>query len=189
MSRPDSSGPSFAIAAGARMGTYEILSPLGVGGMGEVYRARDTRLGREVALRPIRVNKAQDQTARERIEREARIVASLHHPNILALHDIGTTNGAMNIVTELVDGESLRGLTPPLRKCLDDHPLRDASHGTQESWNFDSCQRCLGISALPPLQTSNFGPRPAFRHGGRTSPNRLGVQAFEIDGANVFCKA
>jgi serine/threonine protein kinase len=101
------------------MGAYEILGPLGAGGMGEVYRARDTRLGREVALKVIPFSKAQDQTARDRMEREARIVASLNHPNILALHDIGTANDAIYIVTELVDGESLRGLTPPLRKCLD----------------------------------------------------------------------
>jgi len=119
MPSPDSSGPPFTIAVGARMGAYEILSPLGAGGMGEVYRARDTRLGREVAVKLIPVNKTQDQSARDRIEREARIVASLNHPNILALHDIGTANGAIYIVTELVDGESLRGLTPPLRKCLD----------------------------------------------------------------------
>ena len=119
MPSPDSSGSPFTIAVGARMGAYEILSPLGAGGMGEVYGARDTRLGREVALKLIPVNKAQDQTALDRIEREARIVASLNHPNILALHDIGTANSAMYIVTELVDGASLRGLTPPLRKCLD----------------------------------------------------------------------
>ena len=118
MSSPDSSGPPFTIAIGARIGAYEILSPLGAGGMGEVYRAHDTRLGREVALKLIPINRAQDQTARDRIEREARIVASLNHPNILALHDIGIASGAMYIVTELVDGASLRGL-PPLRRCLD----------------------------------------------------------------------
>jgi serine/threonine-protein kinase len=119
MSSPDSSGSPFTIAAGVRMGAYEILAPLGAGGMGEVYRARDARLGREVALKVIPFSKAQDQTARDRMEREARIVASLNHPNILALHDIGTANGAIYIVTELVDGESLGKLTPPLRKCLD----------------------------------------------------------------------
>src|SRR2546426_2855496 len=116
---PDSSGSPFTIAVGARMGAYEILVPLGAGGMGEVYRARDTRLGREVALKLIPAGKAQDETARDRIEREARIVASLNHPNILALYDIGTANGAMYLVSELVDGKSLRGLTPPLRNSLD----------------------------------------------------------------------
>ena len=87
--------------------------------MGHVYRARDTRLGREVALKLIPAGPAQPPEARERIEREARIAASLNHPNILAVHDIGTANGATYIVTELVQGESLRGLRPPLRKCLD----------------------------------------------------------------------
>jgi serine/threonine protein kinase/TolB-like protein len=119
MSSADSSGSPFTIAVGARLGAYEIVGPLGAGGMGEVYRARDTRLGREVALKLIPVNKAQDQRVRDRIAREARIVASLNHPNIMALHDIGTAGGTMFIVTELVDGESLRGSTPPLRKCLD----------------------------------------------------------------------
>ena len=113
----DSSGSPFTIAVGARISVYEVVSHLGAGGMGEVYRARDTRLGREVALKLIPVNKAQDQAARERIVREARIVASLNHPNILALHDIGEANGAIYIVTEVIDGESLRGLTPPVRKC------------------------------------------------------------------------
>lgn len=119
MPSPDSSGTPFTIAPGARIGAYEILSPLGAGGMGEVYRARDTRLGREVALKLMPVNQAHDEAARDRVEREARIVASLNHPNILALHDIGTVDGAMYIVTEVIDGASLRGLTPPLRKCLD----------------------------------------------------------------------
>jgi serine/threonine protein kinase/TolB-like protein/cytochrome c-type biogenesis protein CcmH/NrfG len=119
MSSPDSRAAPFMIAVGARMGAYEIVGPLGAGGMGEVYRARDTRLGREVALKLIHLNKAQDQRGRDRIEHEARIVASLNHPNILALHDIGTADGTMYIVTELVDGESLRGAMPPLRKSLD----------------------------------------------------------------------
>jgi serine/threonine-protein kinase len=87
--------------------------------MGEVYRARDTRLGRDVAIKLLSEDRAQDPTARERIEREARIVASLNHPNILALHDIGSADGAMFLVTELVEGESLRGVKLPLRKCLD----------------------------------------------------------------------
>ena len=119
MSSPDPSGSPFRIVVGARIGVYEVLAHLDAAGMGEVYRARDTRLGREVALKLIPVDKAQDQAARERIVREARIVASLNHPNILALHDIGEANGAIYIVTELIDGESLRGWTPPLSKCLD----------------------------------------------------------------------
>jgi len=119
MSAPDAKGPALTIAPGVRLGVYELLAPLGAGSMGAVYRARDTRLARDVALKLIPVEKAHDPAARDQIEREARIVASLNHPNILALFDIGTANGAMFIVTEVIDGESLRGLTPPLRKCLD----------------------------------------------------------------------
>jgi len=86
--------------------------------MGEVYRARDTRLGRDVALKLLPAGQTNDVSARNLVEREARIVASLNHPNILALHDIGMQNGAMYIVTELIDGESLRGSMLPLRKSL-----------------------------------------------------------------------
>src|SRR5262245_28733540 len=119
MSSSDSSRSPLAAFVGARMGAYEILAPLGAGGMGQVYRARDTRLGREVALKLIASAEAQEPGARDRIEREARIIASLNHPNIVALYDIGTARGVTYIVTELVNGESLRGMTPPLRKCLD----------------------------------------------------------------------
>jgi serine/threonine-protein kinase len=101
------------------MGAYEILAALGAGGMGQVYRARDTRLQREVAVKLIPVAEAQESNAGDRIEHEARIVAALNHPNIVALYDIGTANGVTYIVTELVKGESLRGLKPPVRKCLD----------------------------------------------------------------------
>lgn len=104
---------------GTRLGAYEVLAPLGAGGMGEVYRARDTRLGREVAVKVLPAVKADEPLARDRIGREAKIVASLNHPNILALYDVGTAAGEMYFVTELVDGESLRGARPPLRKCLD----------------------------------------------------------------------
>jgi len=119
MSTFGSGGSSFAVAAGVRMGAYEILAPLGAGGMGQVYRARDTRLGREVALKIIPAGVTHTGETHERIEREARIVASLNHPNIIALYDIGTAHGVTYIVTELVNGESLRGLKPPIRKCLD----------------------------------------------------------------------
>jgi TolB-like protein/tetratricopeptide (TPR) repeat protein len=119
MSTLGSGGSSFAVTVGVRMGAYEILAPLGAGGMGQVYRARDTRLGREVAVKVIPADVAQTSGTHERIEREARIVASLNHPNIIALYDIGTAHGVTYIVTELVNGESLRGLRPPIRKCLD----------------------------------------------------------------------
>jgi TolB-like protein/Flp pilus assembly protein TadD len=96
------------LAVGARLGPYEILGPLGAGGMGEVYRARDTRLGREVAIKVLPGDFARDQARIERFEREARLVASLSHPNILALHDFGEADGVLYAVTELLEGETLR---------------------------------------------------------------------------------
>jgi hypothetical protein len=107
---------------GTRLGPYEILSPLGVGGMGEVYRARDTRLGRDVALKVLPGAFAQDAERRARFEREARAVAALNHPNILAIYDIGSYQGVPFLVTELLEGETLRERLStgslPLRKAL-----------------------------------------------------------------------
>ena len=98
----------MTIAAGARLGPYELLSRLGAGGMGEVYRARDTRLGREVAVKVLPERVASEPQALARFEREARAVASLSHPNILALHDYGRENGVTYAVMELLEGETLR---------------------------------------------------------------------------------
>ncbi|MBL8293498.1 MAG: serine/threonine-protein kinase [Bryobacterales bacterium] len=91
------------LAAGDQLGPYEVLAPLGAGGMGEVYRARDTRLGRTVAVKVLPEHIAQREDARARFEREARAVASLNHPNICVLHDIGPNY----MVLELIEGETL----------------------------------------------------------------------------------
>jgi predicted Ser/Thr protein kinase len=101
------------------LGPYEILVPIGAGGMGEVYRARDTRLGREVALKVLPATVADDPSRRQRFEVEARAVAALSHPNIVAVYDVGTENGASYIVTELVEGHSLGGAKLAIRKALD----------------------------------------------------------------------
>ena len=93
---------------GTRLGPYEILAPLGAGGMGEVYRARDTRLGREVAVKVLPAEFAQDVERLRRFEQEARATAALDHPNILAVFDIGTHEGTPYIVEQLLEGESLR---------------------------------------------------------------------------------
>jgi len=97
-----------SLANGARLGPYEIVGPLGAGGMGEVYRARDTRLGREVAIKVLPTSLASDAEHLRRFEQEARAVAALNHANILVVHDVGTFNGAPYLVTELLEGESLR---------------------------------------------------------------------------------
>ena len=96
------------LAAGSRLGPYEILAPLGAGGMGEVYRARDTRLARDVALEVLPAHVAQDGDTLARFEREAHAAAALSHPNILAIFDFGTSDGIAYAVTELLDGETLR---------------------------------------------------------------------------------
>ncbi len=96
------------IAAGRRLGPYEVVSPLGAGGMGEVYRARDTRLGRDVALKILPTEYSLDGDRRRRFAREARAVAALSHPNILALHDVGSEDGVSYVVFEMLAGETLR---------------------------------------------------------------------------------
>ncbi len=98
----------MSLSAGTKLGPYEILVPLGAGGMGEVYKARDTRLGREVAVKVILGSLAEDRQRMVRFEREARALAALDHPNILAIHDIGEEGGHAYLVTELLEGETLR---------------------------------------------------------------------------------
>jgi eukaryotic-like serine/threonine-protein kinase len=108
----------MALPPGTKLGPYEIVAPLGAGGMGEVYRARDSRLGRDVALKILPAEVGNDASRRQRFELEARAVAALSHPNIVAVHDVGTENGVFYIVSELVDGESLRSAKFGLRKTL-----------------------------------------------------------------------
>ncbi|MGO9254943.1 MAG: protein kinase domain-containing protein [Bryobacteraceae bacterium] len=93
------------LAPGTTLGPYEILAPLGAGGMGEVYRARDTRLARDVALKTLPAEFARDPSRRQRFAQEARAVAALNHPNIVAVYDVGAEGDIAYMVTELVDGE------------------------------------------------------------------------------------
>src|SRR5450755_1381244 len=99
----------MTLTAGTRLGPYEILAPLGAGGMGEVYRARDSKLDRDVAVKVLPESVAADPDTLARFEREAKAVAALSHPNILAIFDFGTHEGTAYAVTELLEGETLRG--------------------------------------------------------------------------------
>ena len=112
----------MTIPAGARLGAYEVLEPLGVGGMGEVYRARDPRLGREVALKVLPEALAADRDRIARFEQEARAASALNHPNIVTIHEIGREGETAFIAMELVDGKTLRELTAsgamPVRRIL-----------------------------------------------------------------------
>ncbi|HVG23454.1 MAG TPA: serine/threonine-protein kinase, partial [Thermoanaerobaculia bacterium] len=98
----------MSLSPGTRLGPYEIVEPIGSGGMGDVYRARDTRLERDVAVKVLPERVARDAEARMRFEREAKAVAALTHPNILAIHDYGSEGGSAFSVTELLEGETLR---------------------------------------------------------------------------------
>src|SRR6202161_3629070 len=97
----------MALTSGTRLGPYEIESPLGAGGMGEVYRALDTRLNRTVAIKILPSHLSDNSEAKQRFEREARTISSLNHPNICTLHDIGNQDGTSYLVMEYVEGETL----------------------------------------------------------------------------------
>src|SRR5580693_7960661 len=115
--------PLMALAPSTRLGPYEIVAAIGAGGMGEVYRAKDTRLGRDVAVKVLSEGFTGDPDRRARFEREARAVAALSHPNILAIFDVGTHEGQMYAVTELLEGQSLRDRLSagvlPVRKSVE----------------------------------------------------------------------
>src|SRR2546428_888077 len=106
-----------------RLGPYEIASPLGAGGMGEVFRARDTRLNRDVAVKVLPKDFAADADRLRRFEQEAKTLAALNHPNVLTIHDAGVHEGAPYLVSELLEGKTLReemnGGVLPVRKATD----------------------------------------------------------------------
>src|SRR2546425_4232727 len=97
----------MSFSAGTRLGPYEIVAPLGAGGMGEVYKASDTRLGRTVAIKVLPESLAADPLFRERFDREARTISQLSHPHICALYDVGRDAGTEYLVMEYLDGETL----------------------------------------------------------------------------------
>src|SRR3989441_5589397 len=113
----------MALVASTKLGPYEITAPLGAGGMGEVYRARDTRLGRDVAVKVLPSSFSADADRLRRFEQEACAAGALNHPNILIVHDIGTHDGSPYVVSELLEGETLRGrmggAAQPQRKAID----------------------------------------------------------------------
>ena len=125
------------LLAGALLGPYQIISPIGAGGMGEVYRARDTRLDREVAIKVLPAQVAGREDLQQRFEREARAISSLHHPHICSLYDIGLQDGAPYLVMELLAGEPLdkrieRGALPleeALRIAIQIADALDQAHG------------------------------------------------------------
>src|SRR3712207_4700221 len=113
----------MSLPQGTRLGRYEVHSLIGAGGMGEVYRAADTRIGRDVAIKVLPADFSADPEHRRRFEHEARAAGALNHPNILSIYDIGTTPGGLSyVVSELLEGETLRehlgGAALPQRKAI-----------------------------------------------------------------------
>jgi eukaryotic-like serine/threonine-protein kinase len=113
----------MSLPSGSQLGPYTIAGPLGAGGMGEVYRARDSRLGRDVAIKVLPSSSSADADRLQRFEQEARAAAALNHPNILALYDIGRSEAGPYLVTELLEGETLRSSLDrgalPARKAIE----------------------------------------------------------------------
>ena len=126
----------MSLQPGARVGAYEIVSPIGAGGMGEVYRARDTRLDRTVAIKVLPAEMSSDPDRRERFDREARAISSLNHPHICILHDVGNQGGTSYLVMEYLEGETLasrlsKGPLPidqVLRYAIEIADALDAAH-------------------------------------------------------------
>src|ERR1022692_3932936 len=119
---PMSGSLSSTLSPGTRFGSYEILQRLGAGGMGEVYRARDTRLEREVAIKTLSLERCSQPDALSRFEQEARSACALNHPNIVTIYELGHVNGTRYISMELVIGETVRELLAagpiPFRKAV-----------------------------------------------------------------------
>src|SRR6202051_1088225 len=98
----------MALTVGTKLGSYEVLAPIGAGGMGEVYQAHDTKLGRDVAIKVLPEAFAHDADRLSRFQREAKMLASLNHPNIATIHGLEQSNGTSYLVMELVSGETLQ---------------------------------------------------------------------------------
>src|SRR5215475_9426994 len=113
----------MTLPANTRLGPYEIITSLAAGGMGEVYRARDTRLGRDVAIKVLPASFSDDAERLHRFQQEACAAGALNHPNILSIHDTGAHDGSPYVVSELLEGQTLRqrmsGTTLPQRKAID----------------------------------------------------------------------
>ena len=127
----------MSLPAGRKLGPYEILSPIASGGMGEVYKAKDTRLDRMVAIKVLPEHLADDDTFRARFEREAKTISGLNHPHICTLYDVGREDGVDYLVMELLDGETLQERLK--RGAL---PLEDVlTYGTQIAGALDRAHR------------------------------------------------
>ncbi len=171
----------MALTSGTRLGPYEIQSPLGSGGMGEVYRARDTRLDRTVAVKVLASHLSSSPELKQRMEREARAISSLNHPNICTLHDIGSQDGTNYLVMEYLEGETLdarlqRGPLP-LKQVLEcGMQVCDALATAHRA---GIVHRDLG-SATATEPSSSGGSRRRSEWRPSSTPSRLSCNAVSI---------
>ena len=139
----------MTLVAGTRLGPYEVVLLLGAGGMGEVYRARDGRLGRDVAIKVLHASFSADPDRLRRFEHEARAAGILNHPNITAVYDVGSHEGMAYVVTELLEGETLRS-----RLASGPRPPRKAvEHATQIAHGLAAAHEKGTSRALPRQRT------------------------------------
>ncbi len=152
------------LASSTRLGSYEILAPLGAGGMGEVYRARDVRLGRDVAVKTLPAAFAQDPERLARFEREAKLLASLSHPNVAVVYGLEEVDGARYLVLEYIEGETLAARLArgplPLNEALD--VARQIAAGVEAAHENDVVHRDLKpgnvmLAASGPVKVLDFG--------------------------------
>ncbi len=174
----------MALAPGTKLGPYEIASPLGAGGMGEVWRARDTRLGRDVAVKVLPDHLASDPKALARFETEAKVVAALTHPGILSIFDVGEANGIRYAVTELLEGETLRALVSrgpvPVKRALEiAHQVADGLAAAHEKGivHRDLKPENLFVTTDGRVKILDFGL--AKVRGGDVSPTDATLDATE----------
>ena len=185
----------MALSARTRLGPYEILASLGAGGMGVVYKAKDTRLGRTVALKVLAAHIATDADARERFEREARIVSSLNHPHICTLYDVGREDGIDFLVMESLEGQTLlerltKGpllLGEALRHAIELADALDKAH------RQGVVHRDLKPGNIRPIPRNAIRFPQPFRHGPQTiglrRPGLLVVPEAFLEGAPAVVAA
>ncbi|HTU33198.1 MAG TPA: protein kinase [Candidatus Acidoferrum sp.] len=169
-----------------KLGPYEIVAPLGAGGMGEVYRAKDTRLGREVAIKVLPASFSRDPERLKRFEQEARAAGQLNHPNILTVHEFGMYDGAPYVVSELLEGETLRQRLSDRdgRRTAIADATPDAAAYTSGSAGRDAAAKSYreGV-ALPPRKAIDYGVQIS---NGLAAAHEKGIVHRDLKPENIF---